>query len=180
MRFLLFKGPGSFKKKWKICGNVEDYMAYPLTPPLFFHFTLPLNRSRANRSKWKIAPSLRKSRFAQERWAFDRKSDVPSSAFIRSLSCSSNNINQQQKLICDPPVYTAKNQYRKFETNISRKGIANFHIHVPVSELYIPTIDLPILLQEICGPILGIYELLTDTWMWKLGLKPRNYQKRNT
>jgi hypothetical protein len=26
----------------------------------------------------------------------------------------------------------------------------NFHIHVSVSELYIPTIDLPILLQEIC------------------------------
>ncbi len=23
-------------------------------------------------------------------------------------------------------------------------------------------------------PILGIYKLLTDTWMWKLGLRPRN------
>jgi hypothetical protein len=33
----------------------------------------------------------------------------------------------------------------------------NFHIHVSVSDLYISTIDLPILLQEICGPILGIY-----------------------
>jgi hypothetical protein len=32
----------------------------------------------------------------------------------------------------------------------------NFHIHVSVSDLYIPTIDLPILMQEICGPILGI------------------------
>jgi hypothetical protein len=30
----------------------------------------------------------------------------------------------------------------------------NFHhIHVGVSDLYIPTIDLTILLQEICGPI---------------------------
>jgi hypothetical protein len=33
--------------------------------------------------------------------------------------------------------YTAKAQYRKFETNITRKGIArgspNFHIHVSVS-----------------------------------------------
>jgi hypothetical protein len=44
------------------------------------------------------------------------------------------------------------------------KGIArpqsqfpNFHIHVSVSDLYIPTIDLPTLLQEICGQILGIY-----------------------
>jgi hypothetical protein len=33
----------------------------------------------------------------------------------------------------------------------------NFHIHVSVSDLYIPTIDLPILLQEICGSILVIY-----------------------
>ena len=28
-----------------------------------------------------------------------------------------------------------------------------------MSDLYIPTIDLPILLQEICGPILGIYSI---------------------
>jgi hypothetical protein len=41
----------------------------------------------------------------------------------------------------------------------------NFHIHVSVSDLYIPTLDLPILLQEICGPILGIYKSLTDTHM---------------
>ncbi len=34
--------------------------------------------------------------------------------------------------------------------------------------------------REICGPILGIYKMLTDTWMWKLGLRPRNSQKRNT
>jgi hypothetical protein len=30
-------------------------------------------------------------------------------------------------------------------------------IHVSVSDLYIPMIDLPILQQEICGPILEIY-----------------------
>jgi len=39
----------------------------------------------------------------------------------------------------------------------------NFHIHVSVSDLYIPTIDLPILLQEICGLILRIYKSLPDT-----------------
>jgi hypothetical protein len=38
----------------------------------------------------------------------------------------------------------------------------NFHIHVFVSDLYIPTMDLPILLQEIYGPILGINKSLTD------------------
>jgi hypothetical protein len=57
----------------------------------------------------------------------------------------------------------------------------NFHIHVTVSELYIPTMVLPIVLQEICGPILGLlYKSLTDKRMWKLGLRPRNSQKRNT
>jgi hypothetical protein len=38
----------------------------------------------------------------------------------------------------------------------------NFHIHVSVSELYILTVGLPFLLEEICGPILGIYKSLTD------------------
>ncbi len=33
----------------------------------------------------------------------------------------------------------------------------NFHIHVSVIDLYIPTIGLPILLEEICRPILGLY-----------------------
>jgi hypothetical protein len=40
----------------------------------------------------------------------------------------------------------------------------NFHIHVSVSDLYIPTIDLAIFLQEIFGPNLGIYKsLMSDT-----------------
>jgi hypothetical protein len=34
--------------------------------------------------------------------------------------------------------------------------------------------------RKICVPILGIYKSLTDTWIWKLGLRPRNSQKRNT
>jgi hypothetical protein len=39
----------------------------------------------------------------------------------------------------------------------------NFQIHVSVSDLYIPTIGLPILLEEICRPILGLNESLIDT-----------------
>jgi hypothetical protein len=39
----------------------------------------------------------------------------------------------------------------------------NFHIHVSVSDLYISNVGLPILLQEICGRILGINKSLTDT-----------------
>jgi hypothetical protein len=58
--------------------------------------------------------------------------------------------------------HTAKNQYRKFEKELRRHS-PYFQIHVSVSDLYIPTSDLPILLQEICGPILGIYKSLTGT-----------------
>ncbi len=49
IRFMLFKGPGSFKKFlnrlkcWRIKGLLIDTTHLPLTPPLFFHFTLPLN-----------------------------------------------------------------------------------------------------------------------------------------
>jgi hypothetical protein len=44
-RFLLFKGPGSFKIFFKICGNVDDWQTFrliPRTPPLPGHFTVPL------------------------------------------------------------------------------------------------------------------------------------------
>jgi hypothetical protein len=44
--------------------------------------------------------------------------------------------------------------------------VPNFYIHVSVSGLYIPTIGLPILL-------LGIFKLLTNTRMLKLGTRPR-------
>jgi hypothetical protein len=43
-RFLLFKGPGSFKNFFVIGGNVEYFKAYrliPLTPLLLGHFTVP-------------------------------------------------------------------------------------------------------------------------------------------
>ncbi len=39
----------------------------------------------------------------------------------------------------------------------------SFQIHASVCDLYIPTIGLPILLEEVCRPILGIYISLTDT-----------------
>jgi hypothetical protein len=39
----------------------------------------------------------------------------------------------------------------------------NFHIHASLSDLYIPMIGLPILLEEICRPALGLYKSLIDT-----------------
>jgi hypothetical protein len=65
--------------------------------------------------------------------------------------------------------HTAKTHYRKFETNISRKRLCGlspyFHIHVSVSDLYIPRSVCLFCCRKICGPILGIYKSLTDTGM---------------
>ncbi len=72
-----------------------------------------------------------------------------------------------------------KDKITKFRNKYS--GLSpNFHIHASTSDLYIPTICLPILLEEICRPILGLYISLTDTLMLKLGLRPRYSQKWNT
>jgi hypothetical protein len=66
---------------------------------------------------------------------------------------------------------TAKKQQRKFEKIFPEKElrghIPNFHIHVSASDLYMPTVDLPILLQENmwadAGNTVYIRKLLTDT-----------------
>ncbi len=39
----------------------------------------------------------------------------------------------------------------------------NFRIHVSVSELYIPTMGLPVLLEDLCRLILGIYKSFKNT-----------------
>ncbi len=49
----------------------------------------------------------------------------------------------------------------------------NFHIHVSLIDLYIPRISLHISSSRTGRPILGIYNSLTDTWMWKLVLSPQ-------
>ncbi len=53
--------------------------------------------------------------------------------------------------------------HRNFETNIPKIETAQFPIfciHVSLSDFMI---GMPILLYCICGPIVGIYKLLTDT-----------------
>ncbi len=64
--------------------------------------------------------------------------------------------------------------------------IIMFCLPVPIHSLYLwgfyifPGSVCLFCCREICGPILGIYKSLTDTWMWKLGLRLHNFQKRNT
>jgi hypothetical protein len=73
---------------------------------------------------------------------------------------------------CDTsPSFPARALQRKKAENLKQifpekeyQGLSpNFHIHASVNELYIPTMSLPFLLEEICEPILGKYKSLTDT-----------------
>ncbi len=57
--------------------------------------------------------------------------------------------------------------------------VPNFYIHVSVNDLYIPTIGPQTQYSKIGGPIVGIYESLTDTWMQKLGTRLRNFISGN-
>ncbi len=50
----------------------------------------------------------------------------------------------------------------------------SFHIHVSVSDSYIPRIGLHIFFRRNGRSIERIYKSLTDTWMWKLRLRQRN------
>jgi hypothetical protein len=75
--------------------------------------------------------------------------------------------------------HTAKNRYRKFETNVPQKR--NCAAAVPISTfmclwaIYIlPRSICLFCCRKICGLNLEIYKSLKYTWMWKLGLRPRN------
>ncbi len=88
-------------------------------------------------------------------------------------------LTRQKSLHC-----TAKNQCRKFETNIPRKWIARPQSQFPhscVCEQFIYSHNRPANSaagNTVCGPILRKYKSLT-TWTWKLRLRSRNSQKRN-
>ncbi len=66
---------------------------------------------------------------------------------------------------------------RQFRLHIPFLGTARPQAQFPhscvLSDLYIPRISLHISSSRTGRPIVGIYNSLIDTWMWKLGLRPR-------
>jgi hypothetical protein len=80
---------------------------------------------------------------------------------------------------CLVPIYVSQKWNCYFQNRIKM-----FCLPVPTLiylwEIYIfPRSVYLLFCREICGPILGLYKALTDTWMWELGLRLRNSQKRN-
>ncbi len=65
-------------------------------------------------------------------------------------------------------------QFRLYIPFLGLRGLSpNFHINVSVSDLYIRRIGPHISSSRKSRPIVQIYYSRTDTWMWKLGLRPR-------
>ncbi len=79
---------------------------------------------------------------------------------------------------CDELVFfcwqhTATKITFKYSFSGNSAASAPISTFMSVSELYSPRIGLYISSSRIRRPIVGIYKSLTDTWMWKLGLRPR-------
>jgi hypothetical protein len=76
-------------------------------------------------------------------------------------------VNGGDKIFCTEPTRAATLQRQNLKQIFPEKEyrglIPNFHIHVSVSELYIPTMGLPVLLEKICRLILRIYKSLKET-----------------
>ncbi len=63
-------------------------------------------------------------------------------------------------LHCKEPIPEIRNKHSQKR---NRRGHSPyFHLHVSKSDLYLPTIDLPNLQQEMFGPILEMYKSLAD------------------
>jgi hypothetical protein len=90
-----------------------------------------------------------------------------SNIFVRNLIHGGVDLTplylQERKLTTTLQRQNAENLKQIFPKKEYRGLSPNFHLHVSVSELYIPTMGLTFLLEEICEPMLGIYKSLTDT-----------------
>jgi hypothetical protein len=64
---------------------------------------------------------------------------------------------------CLVPIYVFPEIHLLFPKQNYNVLSPNSYTHISMGNLYISRIRLPILLQEICGLILGIYKSLTDT-----------------
>jgi hypothetical protein len=75
-------------------------------------------------------------------------------------------------LHCNDAIPNIRNKYSQ-KRNCTAL-VPYFHIHVYVSDLYIPGPICLFCCRKICGPILRIYKSLIVTRIWKLGLRRRN------
>ncbi len=72
-------------------------------------------------------------------------------------------------------IHCTKNLKLIFPERKLRGLVPNLYIHVSVSDSCTPTIGPQTQYSKIGGPIEGIYKSITDTWIQKLGTRPRSF-----
>jgi hypothetical protein len=114
-----------------------------------------LEQSMGARNREGIGLSYRLARL--HRLAGRYNISVPT-RFLAPIDCS-----KMPGLVYSSLQRTNTENWKKiFKEKELRGHSPNFHIHVSVSDLYIPTQSI-CYSQEICGPILGMYKSLADT-----------------
>jgi hypothetical protein len=111
------------------------------------------NESRGHSHTWKIA-----------RYLTSQNSNLLCAYMYQPNVAKTQTKRQGTQLGCLPTLQRQNIEISKqiFPEKEYRGLSPNFHIHASVSDLDIPTIGLPILQEEICRPILGLYKSLTD------------------
>jgi hypothetical protein len=74
---------------------------------------------------------------------------------------------------CKEPIPKIRNKYSQKRNCAATVPIP--HSWVCERFMYSPTIDLPILLEEICGPILGIFKSLTEHMNVEIGTEAAKF-----
>ncbi len=140
---------------------IDDFKSIP---------SMPLCNILKRTISWISRPNIKKVLKSSPRTSLDcGKNEYIYHAWVPFRNQAQRENVNLRKIPC-----TAKTKFQNLKQIFPEKeyrGLSpNFHIHVSVSELYIPTMGLPFLLEGICGRILGIYKSLTDAWILKLGL----------
>jgi hypothetical protein len=155
-----------FRCSWSLTRATSCQTIFPSSSPGCFHpSTSPRSSCSSSSPGFFLQSTSLRSSCSSSPGCFHQSTSLRSSCSSCTSSRSSCSRSHYPRTAFW--IRTAKNQYRKLETNIPRKDLRGhspiFHNHVSVSDIYIPTVDLPMLLEEICGLILGIYKSLTDT-----------------
>ncbi len=100
---------------------------------------------------------------------------------VSGIICTANEGPVRVQYKCLVPIYVFPEMKLFFPKQNSNVMSPSSYTQISVRDYIFPGSVCLFCCRKICGPILEyIYKSLTDTWMWKLVLRPHNSQKRNS